>query len=212
MLCGGAGNAHLQRPIKGAVDRNMTLCGAQNIVGANQHHRILTRSRCFTSPSTTIFAPTLPYLMRRPPRCSFIRKAMVSTMFRTMQERNPGIPGYSGGFFHDGEEGERQEGAMVPMAGGRREDGFATESKIESAAAACVLWSTIGIGCLVGGRPKSSVSQPRRCFCSGGVHDWVCHLFVILFAAFLVARVLALHYPFLHWLRTSCVWCVMFDR
>ncbi len=103
---------------------------------------------------------------------------MVRTMFRAMQERTPRIPGYSGGDYDDdGEEGGRGEGAMVPTAGRsgmwpRSEDGFATESKIESAAAACVLWSTIGVGCLVGGHPKSSVSQPRRCFCSGSRVWW----------------------------------------
>ncbi len=62
---------------------------------------------------------------------------------------------------------------MVHLAGGRSgglpegEDRFATESKIESAAAACVLWSTIGVGCLIGGRPKSSVSQQLDCCCNG---------------------------------------------
>ncbi len=90
---------------------------------------------------------------------------MVSTMFRTMQERNPGIPGYSGGFYGDGEEGGRRAGTIAPTSGGTSgmlpegEDGFATESKIESAAAACVLLSTVAVGCLIGGRPKSSVSQ-----------------------------------------------------
>ena len=102
---------------------------------------------------------------------------MVSTMFRTLQERNPGIPGYSGAFYDDGEEKDGLGGgAMVPSARGRSgvwsggEDGFVTESKIESAAAACILWSTVGVGCLVGGRPKSSVSQPRY-QCSGSGSD-----------------------------------------
>ena len=43
------------------------------------------------------------------------------------------------------------------------DDEFASESNIESAAAACVLWSTVGVGCLIGGRPKSSVSRLLDC-------------------------------------------------
>ena len=98
---------------------------------------------------------------------------MVSTMFRTIQERDPGVPGYSGGFGDDGEKGMLGGGAMVRTAGGsggawrEGEDDFVTESKIESAAAACILWSTVGVGCLLGGRPKASVSELLD-YCRGG--------------------------------------------
>jgi len=96
-------------------------------------------------------------------------------MFRAVQERNPRIPGYSERLYDEEEEGRWREGAMVQTSGRsgawpEGADGSGTESKIESAAAACVLWSTIGVGCLVGGHPKSSVSQPRCCFSSG---SWV---------------------------------------
>ncbi len=120
-------------------------------------------------PCSPFLPPLPPPRIHGPTRCSFIRKAMVSTIFRAMQERNPGIAGYSGGFYDDGERGGRRDGAMVPTAGGTSgmlpggEDGFATESTIESAAAACVLWSTVGVGCLIAGRPKSSVSLLLDC-------------------------------------------------
>ena len=86
-------------------------------------------------------------------------------MFRTLQEQHPGIPMYSGGLY-DGrdENGRLGGGAMVASADGTSGvwldggDDSAIESKIESAAAACILWSTVGVGCLVGGRPKSWVS------------------------------------------------------
>ena len=96
-------------------------------------------------------------------------------MFRTLQERNPAVPRYSGGLYGEQEDGGGLgEGALVSSAGctsgvwPEGGDGFATESKIESAAAACVLWSTVGVGCLVGGRPKSSVSQPHHYNCCSG--------------------------------------------
>lgn len=104
---------------------------------------------------------------------------MVSTMFRTMQEFDPELPGCPEGPCHDGEKGGQGERSVVSSAGDGRgvlpegEDGFATESKIESATAACVLWSTVGVGSLIGGRPKSSVSQLLGC-CKGGVDPQYC--------------------------------------
>ncbi len=87
-------------------------------------------------------------------------------MFRTM-EHDPAFPAYSGGLSDDGDDkGGLGEGAMVHTAGVRDGDGLVNESKIESASATCILWSTVGVGCLIGGRPKSSVSQPRAC-CRG---------------------------------------------
>ena len=83
---------------------------------------------------------------------------MVSTMFRTMQEFDPEFPGCR----EEGGQGERSMVSSSESGNGMlvdAEDGFVAESKIESAAAACVLWSTVGMGCLIGGRPKSSVSR-----------------------------------------------------
>ena len=143
----------------------------RNIFSASRHHR----NREFLAPCHPPRYRTFPCLARRPPvRRSFIRKAVVSTMFRAVQERDPGVPGYSGGFGDDEEEESGLgEGAMVHSAEGRsgarpEGDAFVTESKIESAAAACVLWSTVGVGCLVRGRPKSSVSKTRDCCSVGG--------------------------------------------
>lgn len=90
-------------------------------------------------------------------RRSFIRKAMVKTMFRALQERDPGLHGGLPGF-GDGEEVvEEEEGGGC----GDDDDVPATRpaAAIESAAGACVLWCTVAVGCLVGGRPKSSVSS-----------------------------------------------------
>ena len=116
----------------------------------------------------------------------------MSTMFRTQQEQDPGIPMCSGGFDDDVEEnGGLGRGAEVSCAAGARgmrredEDGFVAESKIESAAGACILWSTVGVGCLVGGRPKSWVSQPHHyyhCSCA-----WLG--FEVVFVGFAAARV-----------------------
>ncbi|CAM9794065.1 unnamed protein product [Ectocarpus sp. 4 AP-2014] len=87
---------------------------------------------------------------------SFIRKAMVSTMFRTMQERDPEFPGPEAGGVVGGGQGWG-ESALVPVGGG---GGLArAENAVENAAAACVLWSTVGVGCLIRGRPKSSVED-----------------------------------------------------
>ncbi|CAM9560265.1 unnamed protein product [Scytosiphon promiscuus] len=84
---------------------------------------------------------------------SFIRTAMVRTMFRTMQEQNPDVLS-DGGDGDDGWGPENRGGALVPGFGGV---GLSQGDTIESAAAACVLWSTVGVGCLIRGRPKSSV-------------------------------------------------------
>lgn len=91
---------------------------------------------------------------------------MVRTIFRAVQERDPEFHGCPAGFLEegdeedeedeedDGKEQEQESGggdrAVVPPAGPRE--------AIESAAGACVLWCTVAVGCLVGGRPKSSVS------------------------------------------------------
>lgn len=86
-------------------------------------------------------------------RRSFIRKAMVRTMFRAVQERDPGYPGGSAGgsFGGEGEDGGGWgDGAIVAGAG--------PGDAVENAAGSCVLWCTVAVGCLVGGRPKSSVS------------------------------------------------------
>ena len=94
-------------------------------------------------------------------------------MFRTLHEQDPGVSEYPGVFGDDGEKaGLGGEGAVRTTAGGaggvwpEGEDGFENESKVESAAAACVLWSTVAVGCLIGGRSKSSVSRPH-CYCRG---------------------------------------------
>ena len=88
---------------------------------------------------------------------SFIRKAMVNTMFRAVQERDPGFHGCSAGFGGEGEEEEEGE------EGGWGEDAVVPRA-IESAAGACVLWCTVAMGCLIRGRPKSSVSSFCRLF------------------------------------------------
>eukprot|EP00903_Cladosiphon_okamuranus_P014223 g13214.t1 len=102
---------------------------------------------------------------------SFIRKAMVKTMFCAMQKRNPGLRGRSAGIdgVHVGEEVEEEEeeeeaedeeedgcgeGADVPGTG--------LGAAVESAAATCVLWCTVAVGCLIGGRPKSSADGYAR--------------------------------------------------
>lgn len=102
------------------------------------------------------FTPTSPAVMMI--FRSFIRKAMVKTMFRAVQERDPVFDGRSAGFREDKEEDKGEElgsgwadGSTVP----RTRLGDA----IESAAGACVLWCTVAMGCLIGGRPKSSVSS-----------------------------------------------------
>ncbi|CAM9279340.1 unnamed protein product, partial [Ectocarpus sp. 8 AP-2014] len=87
---------------------------------------------------------------------SFIRKAMVSTMFRTMQERDPEFPGPEAGGVAGGGHGWG-ESALVPGGGGGGGGLARAENAVENAAAACVLWSTVGVGCLIRGRPKSSV-------------------------------------------------------
>ena len=103
---------------------------------------------------------------------SFIRKAMLSIMFRTVQERDPEhhecLAGSLESSFlqlEDEDEDEDEEGngeeqedhcgdhAVVPTAG--------PWDAIESAAGACALWCTVAVGCLVGGRPVSSVSAIR---------------------------------------------------
>jgi len=122
---------------------------------------------CAASLSATSPPPSLVQCDDSPTRCSFIRKAMVSSMFRTMSEQDPTFPVYAEGFCDGEEKMGPGEGAMVHTAGGG--DGFVTESKVESASATCVLWSTVGVGCLIGGRPKSSVSQPRS-WCNGIFH------------------------------------------
>eukprot|EP00903_Cladosiphon_okamuranus_P014222 g13213.t1 len=83
---------------------------------------------------------------------SFIRKAMVRTMFSAVQERGPGFAGFSagGGVWCEEEEVGWGEGAVVPGAG--------PGDAIENAASSCVLWCTVAVGCLIGGRPKSSVN------------------------------------------------------
>ncbi|CAM9691032.1 unnamed protein product [Ectocarpus sp. 6 AP-2014] len=87
---------------------------------------------------------------------SFIRKAMVSTMFRTMQERDPEFPGPEAGGVVGGGHGWG-ESALVLGGGGGGGSLARAENAVENAAAACVLWSTVGVGCLIRGRPKSSV-------------------------------------------------------
>lgn len=85
---------------------------------------------------------------------SFIRKVMVKTMFRAVLERDPGFHGCSARIGGDGDdveedeedEGEWRDGASAPRKG--------PGNAIESAAGACVLWSTVAVGCLIGGRPK----------------------------------------------------------
>lgn len=90
-------------------------------------------------------------------------------MFRKMQEFDPGFPGCPEGPCHDGEKGGQGGRAVVSSVGAgsgvlpEGDDEFASESQIESAAAACVLWSTVGVGCLIGRRPKSSVSRLLDC-------------------------------------------------
>eukprot|EP00752_Nemacystus_decipiens_P005072 g4603.t1 len=80
---------------------------------------------------------------------SFIRKAMVRTMLPVVQESDPRFHRYSAGLLAgEGEIGWGDD-ADVPAAARRDE--------IESAAGACVLWCTVAVGCLVGGRPQSSV-------------------------------------------------------
>lgn len=79
---------------------------------------------------------------------------MVRTMFNAFQERDPGFQAFSTGGSSYG-EGEQEvgwgEGAVVPRAG--------PGDAIENAAGSCVLWCTVAVGCLVGGRPLSSVSS-----------------------------------------------------
>ena len=105
----------------------------------------------------------LAFPRRDDDRNSFIRKAMVKTMFRAVQERDPGFYGSSAGF-GDAEE-EEEEQADGEKDGGRRDGPGSPRTgpgdAIESAAGTCVLWSTVAVGCLIGGRPKSSVSPTR---------------------------------------------------
>lgn len=81
-------------------------------------------------------------------------------MFRAARERDPGFRGYSADFGGDEEEEEQEEGdgsdggAVVPKTG--------TGGAIETEADACVLWCTIAMGCLIRGRPKSSVSSSDK--------------------------------------------------
>lgn len=84
---------------------------------------------------------------------SFIRKTLVRTLFHTTQGRGLGLPGYSAGGYGgvEEEEGGCGDGALGPEAG--------PGDAIESAAGACVLWCTVAVGCLLKGRPKSSVSS-----------------------------------------------------
>eukprot|EP00752_Nemacystus_decipiens_P005073 g4604.t1 len=74
---------------------------------------------------------------------------MVRTMFRVVQERDPGLHRCPTCFLEEEQGTGRGDDADVPAA--KRRD------EIESAAGACVLWCTVAVGCLVGGRPKSSV-------------------------------------------------------
>lgn len=87
---------------------------------------------------------------------SLIRKAMVHTMFLAARERDPGFQGCSAGFGEEEEEEAVEEagwghGAVVPKAGPG-----------DTAANACVLWCTVAMGCLLRGRPKSSVSTSYK--------------------------------------------------
>lgn len=100
---------------------------------------------------------------------SFVRKAMVKTMFGVVRQKHEaGLSGCPAAFWkveEDGEEeGESGDGAVVPRLGSR--------DAIENAADACVLWCTVAVGCLVGGRPKSSVSSLKQAiasnYCSSG--------------------------------------------
>lgn len=105
-------------------------------------------------------------------RRSFIRKAMVKTMFRAVQRRDPGFHGClaapsakNGEKEEEEEEEEEQDEEVVEEEeeeGGWGNDADALKAgpgdAIDSAGGACVLWSTVAVGCLVGGRPKSSVS------------------------------------------------------
>ena len=119
-------------------------------------------------------------------------------MFRTVQEHIPGISERSGAFGDDQEErGGLGEGAMAPSAGGGSgvwsEDDCVTESKTESAAGACVLWSTVGVGCLIRGYPKSSVSDAhgycREAFGTHDLHDrWSVVARVFLSSSFKMNR------------------------
>lgn len=99
---------------------------------------------------------------------SFIRKAMAGAMFCAVQENDPGFHGHLAGLLkEEDEEGDEEENkgedqengwgdhAAVPTAGPRE--------AIESAASACVFWCTVAVGCLVGGRPKSSVRPTIVC-------------------------------------------------
>ena len=98
-------------------------------------------------------------------------------MFRAVQERDPGFHGSSAGGFGGGEEaGGWGEGAVVPRAG--------PPDAIESAAGSCVLWCTVAVGCLVGGRPKSSVSSARdaRSFSNPSVSVVVGVVLLMMFA------------------------------
>lgn len=74
-------------------------------------------------------------------------------MFRAVQERDPGFRACPAGF--GGEEEQEEEGGEENGWG----EGAVVPKAIESAAGACVLWSTVAMGCLIGGRPKSSVSS-----------------------------------------------------
>ena len=81
---------------------------------------------------------------------------MITTVFATMQRQVEGNYGVSGGF---GIEGD------LDGAGGAGEDGWqnggdtglANMGPAEVGAAACVLWCTVALGCLVEGRPIESV-------------------------------------------------------
>lgn len=84
---------------------------------------------------------------------------MVSTMFRAVQERDPGFHGCSAGFGGEEEEEEEEGEGWIGSSDDSDLPGPGPGAAIERAAGACVLWSTVAVGCLIGGRPKSSVSS-----------------------------------------------------
>eukprot|EP00752_Nemacystus_decipiens_P005075 g4606.t1 len=97
---------------------------------------------------------------------SFIRKALVKNMFRAVQEHDYGVQGCSASAGFGGEDKTEEEEEEEEEEGGRRDGTGAPRTgpgdEIESTAGACVLWSTVAVGCLIGGRPKSSVDGYAR--------------------------------------------------
>lgn len=79
-------------------------------------------------------------------------------MFRAVHERDPGLHGRSASF-GGGEEEEKEEEEEEDGCGDDDDvPGTGLGAATESASATCVLWCTVAVGCLMGGRPKSSVS------------------------------------------------------